>query len=156
MRMSSRTEDYLRIIYEIIKAKGYARVRDISRALGVKPSTVVEMVKKLDKEGFVVYEKYGGIMLTKRGEEFAEAVKRRHDTFEKFLELILVPEEIAMRDAHILEHQLSPKTISQFSLFVDYIEQSQRESGERAQLVSKLFEEFRKFCEERNEREEEL
>ena len=44
-----RVEDYLRIVYEIVEAKGYARIRDICKALGVKPSTVVEIMRKLDE-----------------------------------------------------------------------------------------------------------
>jgi DtxR family Mn-dependent transcriptional regulator len=47
--VSRKVEDYLRIVYEIVETKGYARIRDISKALGVKPSTVVEIMRKLDE-----------------------------------------------------------------------------------------------------------
>jgi len=117
--VSRRVEDYLRVVYEVVEVKGYARIRDISRALGVKPSTVVEMVKKLHEQGLVVYERYGGVTLTPRGKEIAESVKRRHDVFKKFLELILVPPNVVERDAHILEHQLDPKTVLQITRFVE-------------------------------------
>ena len=65
--ISRKVEDYLRIVYEIVETKGYARIRDISKALGVKPSTVVEMMRKLHEQGLVIYEKYGGVTLTSRG-----------------------------------------------------------------------------------------
>jgi len=67
LSITRRVEDYLRIVYETVQAKGYARIRDISKALGVKLSTVVEMMRKLHDEGLVIYEKYGGITLTPRG-----------------------------------------------------------------------------------------
>ncbi|MGC8999288.1 MAG: metal-dependent transcriptional regulator [Candidatus Bathyarchaeia archaeon] len=145
--VSRKVEDYLRTIYEIVKAKGYARVKDISRVLGVKPSTVVEMMKKLHEQGFIIYEKYGGITLTSRGEEIAEAVKRRHDTFKRFLEIILVPEDVAAKDAHILEHQLDPKTILQFTRFVEFI--TQAAETERPRFIKRWIEEFKEYCERR-------
>jgi len=89
-KISGRAEDYLRGIYEIVERKGFARVRDIARELNVKPSSVVEMLKKLQEMNLVIYKKYGGVRLTDKGEELAEVVKRRHETFRKFLELILV------------------------------------------------------------------
>jgi len=53
--VSGRVEDYLRAVYEIIEQKGYARIKDISRELGVRPSSVVEMMRKLHDRGFVIY-----------------------------------------------------------------------------------------------------
>ncbi|HDM88902.1 MAG TPA: MarR family transcriptional regulator, partial [Candidatus Bathyarchaeota archaeon] len=94
--LSRRMEDYLRSIYEIVEHKGFARIKDIARDLDLKPSTVVEMVRKLHRDGFVHYEKYGGVTLTPRGREIAKAIKERHDVFKKFLELLLVPEDIAL------------------------------------------------------------
>jgi len=57
--LSRRMEDYLRSIYEVVERKGFARIRDVAKELGLKPSTVVEMVRKLHKNSFVRYEKYG-------------------------------------------------------------------------------------------------
>ena len=54
--ISGRAEDYLRSIYEIVERKGFARVRDIARELNVKPSSVVEMLKKLQEMNLVIYE----------------------------------------------------------------------------------------------------
>ena len=31
--VSRRVEDYLRVVYEVVEVKGYARIRDISRAV---------------------------------------------------------------------------------------------------------------------------
>ncbi|MCR6668747.1 MAG: metal-dependent transcriptional regulator [archaeon YNP-WB-040] len=148
LSISRRVEDYLRIIYEIVQAKGYARIRDISKALGVKPSTVVEMMRKLHDEGLVIYEKYGGITLTPRGKEMAEAIKRRHDTLKRFLEIILVPNNVAAKDAHILEHQLDPKTILQITRFVEFI--TQAAETDRPKFIKKWIEEFREYCEMRS------
>ena len=143
--VSERMEDYLRIIYEITSYKGYVRIKDIASELNVKPPSVVEMLKKLQRMKLVIYEKYGGIRLTEKGEELAEAIERRHETFRRFLEIILVPEDIALKDAHILEHRLHPKTILQLTRFVEFITTHQ----ERPRFITNWFEKFRKYCQEK-------
>jgi DtxR family Mn-dependent transcriptional regulator len=141
--LSSTAEDYLRAIYEIVARKGFARIKDLARELEVKPPSVVEMMKKLEANGLVVYEKYGGVTLTDRGTEIAEIIEKRHETFREFLEVLLVPKDIALKDAHILEHQLHSKTILQFSRFVDFI----KKYSERPMFIKRWLDEFKKYCE---------
>lgn len=145
--LTDRAEDYLRAVYEITEKKGYARIRDIARALDVQPPSAVEMMKKLDRMGFVAYEKYGAVTLTSRGEEIARAVIKRHQTFEKFLEIILVPKEIALEDSHLLEHRLHPKTVLQFTKFVEFI----TSAPERPKFVGRWLDHFKKYCERENQ-----
>jgi DtxR family transcriptional regulator, Mn-dependent transcriptional regulator len=145
-QISSKAEDYLRTIYEIVNKKGFVRIKDIARDLEVKPPTVVEMMKKLDAKGLVVYEKYGGITLTDRGTAIAELVENRHETFKNFLEILLVPEDMALKDAHILEHELHSKTILQFSRFVDFI----TKYSERPMFIKRWLDEFKNYCEQRD------
>ena len=143
MEVTGKAEDYLRGIYEITQQKGFARIRDIANNLTVKPSSAVEMVRKLDRLQLVRYEKYGGVLLTTKGKEMAEVIEKRHETFKKFLEIILVPENVALKDAHVLEHRLQPKTILQFSKFVDFIENAQ----ENPKFFKKWRIAFKKYCE---------
>lgn len=144
--LTGRSEDYLRGLYEIVEQKGYARIKDVARELVVQPSSVVEMMKKLDQKGLVAYEKYGGITLTSEGEEIARAVVKRHETFKKFLEIILVPKDIALKDAHVLEHRLDPKTILQLTRFVDFI----TTTAEHPRFVGRWIEHFKRYCEKEN------
>ncbi|MCW4016984.1 MAG: metal-dependent transcriptional regulator [Candidatus Bathyarchaeota archaeon] len=143
--ISSKAEDYLRAIYEILNQKGFVRIKDIARELDVKPPTVVEMMKKLDAKKLVVYEKYGGITLTERGKQIAELIENRHETFKNFLEILLVPKDNALKDAHILEHELTSETIQQFSRFVNFI----TEHSERPMFMKRWMQEFQKYCETR-------
>lgn len=145
-QISSKAEDYLRAIYEIVAQKGFVRIKDLARELEVKPPTVVEMMKKLDKKGLVAYEKYGGITLTDRGTQIAELVEKRHETFRKFLEILMVPKDMALKDAHILEHELHSKTILQFSRFVDFI----TKHSERPMFIKRWLTEFRNYCEQKD------
>jgi DtxR family Mn-dependent transcriptional regulator len=140
--LSDREEDYLRAILEIVEEKGYSRIKDIAQKLGITSPSVVEMIKKLDDKKLVSYERYGGVTLTPEGQGIAQMIRDRHDTFRKFLEIILVPKETALKDAHILEHQLDPKTILQFNRFVDFI----TSTPERPRFVSRWMEMFKQYC----------
>ena len=78
-------EDYLKTIYILTKEKDFAKTSDISSALNVQPPSVTEMIQKLNKMGFVSYEKYKGITLTKKGEELAKNVYKRNETVFNFI-----------------------------------------------------------------------
>jgi DtxR family Mn-dependent transcriptional regulator len=113
--------------------------------LGVQQPTVVEMMTKLHKRGFVIYEKYGGISLTPQGKDIVKVVKKRRDTFQKFLKLISVPEDIASKDADVLEHLLHPETILQFERFVDFIGHASVTGHPK--FFERWMEQFKEYCE---------
>jgi DtxR family Mn-dependent transcriptional regulator len=141
-KITERAEDYLRSIHKIIEQQGFANTGDIALELNIKPSSVFEMLNKLQKLNLVIHEKYGEVKLTKNGLSIAKVITNRHDTFRKFLEIILVPHEIAIRDANILEHKLDYKTIWQFSKFVDFM------TLERPGLIRRWIESFKSYCDQ--------
>jgi len=120
--LSRKGEDYLEAIFVISEEKGYARIKDICKELGIRPPTVVEMVKKLSDQGYLVYKKYEGIYLTPKGEKIGRTIKDRHSTILAFLTFIGVPEKIANDDACIIEHDLSSETVEQIKNLVSFIE----------------------------------
>lgn len=136
--LSRKAEDYLEAIYNIMQRKGYARIKDISSTLHVTPPSVTEMMGKLAKKNLVLYEKYSGVKLTKKGESIAKTIKYRHDTFTTFLEIIMVPQDIAEKDACELEHHLNPRTIEQFSKFVEFVK--------NAPMYPKWLNHFKEYC----------
>jgi DtxR family Mn-dependent transcriptional regulator len=136
--LSRKTEDYLEAIYNIIEKKGYARVKDIALELKVSSPSVTEMMRKLNERGFIVYEKYSGITLTDKGRKIAKGVKKRHVIFEDFLEIILVPGDVASEDACTMEHHLDPKTVEQFSKFVEFVN--------NAPVSPKWLTHFKEYC----------
>lgn len=127
--LSERAEDYLEAILVVHLKKGYVRVKDLSRQLGVSSPTVIEMLRKLDQKCLICYERYGGITLTKEGEEIARAIKDRHDTPVRLLSLAGVPGDVADKDACIIEHRLSPKSLEQLKKLVAALE------GEKSHLL---------------------
>ncbi|MGA2973128.1 MAG: transcriptional regulator MntR [Candidatus Bathyarchaeia archaeon] len=119
----TRVEDYLEVVYELIRRKGYARSADIAQALGVKSSSVTLMLQRLHRLGFIVYERYRGLTLTSSGERLAKSVQRRHLTILKFLRILGIEDKVAKLDAEGIEHHVHRTTIDRIARFVDYASQ---------------------------------
>jgi len=119
----TRVEDYLEVVYELIRRKGYARSADIAQSLGVKSSSVTLMLQRLHRLGFIVYERYRGLTLTSSGERLAKSVQRRHLTILKFLRILGIEDKIAKLDAEGIEHHVHRTTIDRIARFVDYASQ---------------------------------
>lgn len=120
--ITKRLEEYLEKIYGIAKQKGYARVKDIVKEMKVSPPTVTEMLQKLDREGFINYEKYGGVTLTEKGKEIVKNLEKRHETLKNFFVLIGVDEKIADEDACKIEHIASNETMEMLTKFVEFVQ----------------------------------
>ena len=121
--VSATMEDYLEAILEIGKDKRVVRVKDIAKRMDVKMPTVSNMLKALKEKGFVDYEKYEYIELTKNGEGVGKKVQRRHRALLKFLtEILRIDFEIANGEACKVEHVLSTTTLARLAAFVDSVQ----------------------------------
>jgi Mn-dependent DtxR family transcriptional regulator len=89
---TDRMEDYLEVIYELIKKKGYATQTDISESLNVSLPGVSKMLQRLDESKYLKYEKYRGINLTEEGIEVAENIHEKHGLLSEFFKMIGVNE----------------------------------------------------------------
>lgn len=120
MAATPSMEDYLEKIYKLIDEKGYARVSDIAEGLEVHPSSVTKMIQKLDKDNYLVYEKYRGLILTSKGKKLGKRLVDRHELLEAFLQVIGVQPENIYRDVEGIEHHLSADSISCIEMLVEY------------------------------------
>lgn len=117
-------EDYIEQIYQLIESKGYARVSDIAEALSVHPSSVTKMVQKLDKNEYLVYEKYRGLILTTKGKKVGKRLVYRHELLEQFMEIIGVDKENIYADVEGIEHHISWNAIDRIGDLVQYFEEN--------------------------------
>jgi Mn-dependent DtxR family transcriptional regulator len=115
---TTRMEDYLEVIYELIQHKGYATTVDISDYLNVSSPSVTKMLQRLSESGHVNYEKYRGITLTDSGIAVAKSIHDRHSVLAEFLVMIGVDKDTANRDAEGIEHHLHPETLKKLAEFV--------------------------------------
>ncbi len=112
LELTENVEMYLKYIY-LLSQRNHAAAKtgEISKYLKVAPSSVTEMLERLEKDGLVKYRKYQGATLTKRGRDVAVKILRRHCTMEYFLVQALgVPEGRYHDEACEMEHVLSDDT----------------------------------------------
>ena len=118
-------EDYLEVIYELLKEKGYVKSKDISRILNVKASTVTIMLKALAEKKLINYEKYGGITLTEEGIKKAEEISRKHKIIIYFLLLLGIDEKQANLEAEGIEHIISDETLRKIEKLYNLIKEDE-------------------------------
>ncbi|MHA1380485.1 MAG: metal-dependent transcriptional regulator [Candidatus Helarchaeota archaeon] len=121
INLSRKKEDYVKAISNLIDKQGYARIKDIAEELNIKPPSVSEMLKKLQKDEIVNYRKNHPITLTQKGEKIAQQITEEYEILTTLLVNLLVPENIALEDACNMEHNLHEETVTQLKKFVGFI-----------------------------------
>ncbi len=126
--LTDTQESYLEAACLLEAEHRVARVRDITRALGVKAPSVTLVMRVLAAKGLIVYERYGAITLTAKGRRAgAELVLRRRAT-EDFLSSVLgVGGSQAREVAEKIEHHLPPAVLCRLVRFVDHYKRSARQ-----------------------------
>ena len=118
--MKRRTvEEYIEVIYHLQNEKEYAHTTDIANELSIKPSSVTEMLQKLNINSFIEYHCYKGARLTKKGEKIANELEMKHHAIAEFLLILGVDKENAEKDACKIEHHVSDETIKRILEFVN-------------------------------------
>ena len=118
---SSKMEDYLEVISELVELKGYATTLDISRYMNVSAPSVTKMLQRLDESRYLEYEKYHGINLTAKGNQIADGIRQKHGILLEFFEILGIGHETANQDVEGIEHYLNPKTIRQLRRFITFL-----------------------------------
>ncbi|MEM8959958.1 MAG: metal-dependent transcriptional regulator [Acidobacteriota bacterium] len=120
---SSTTEDYLKtiLIQEEADPGSLVSTGRIAEALALTPGTVTTMVKGLERNGQVVYEKHRGVRLTEAGRNLARHVIRRHRLIERFLVDVLgLDWSEVHEEAEKLEHAFSDKVIDRLDALLGH------------------------------------
>jgi DtxR family Mn-dependent transcriptional regulator len=102
-------EDYAKAIYALqTQEQGPVGTSALAERLGVAPSSVTAMLKRLDELRLVRYEPYHGVTLTPAGERVALEVIRHHRLLEAFLaDALQMPWDRVHDEAEVLEHYIS-------------------------------------------------
>ena len=118
--LTARTVDYLETIYLLSLKQDTVGVSQVAAEREVTTPTARSAIGRLKKAGYVRQERYGKIVLTKKGTIRAAAVYRTHRVLYRFLHDILgVNRKTADKEACKLEHILSADTFSRLIDFLD-------------------------------------
>ena len=116
-------EDYLGIIYKCKDENGEIKPNVIAEKLHISNAAVTDMLKKLSRDGHIIYEKYKGIRLTNSGGEYARNMVRRHRIWEVFLNQIVgLPWDKVHDEANRLEHSGSDELINRLEEMLEFPE----------------------------------
>jgi DtxR family Mn-dependent transcriptional regulator len=106
--LSPTEEEYLEGVWHLEQRDKVARTSDLSQRLNVTMGTASNMIDHLEHEGLLEHEHYRGVKLTRKGQEAAASVVRRHRLGERLLTDILHFDWSMAHDAACkLEHGLS-------------------------------------------------
>ena len=112
-------EDYLKAIYELVRAEGTAATTDIAHRLDIAPASVTGMVRRLAEQGLLDYEPYRGVRLTDLGQRVALRTLRRHRIIETYLARVLdYPWDEVHGEAERLEHAASDDLVDRMAAAV--------------------------------------
>ena len=120
--LTEKMEEYLEALFKLGGDGGNLNPTRLSEHLNVTAPTVLDMLKRLESDGFIRYHDPGksadkgrqrgkrNISLTAKGQRAAKALVRRHRLSERFLTDVLgLDWESAHREACRFEHVLSPE-----------------------------------------------
>ncbi|MCF8464846.1 MAG: metal-dependent transcriptional regulator [Flavobacteriales bacterium] len=122
MSQSFTEENYLKAIYKLSRRsdKGVS-TNALAERMETKASSVTDMLKKLAAKKLVNYEKYQGVTLSKKGQQIAVDIIRKHRLWEVFLlEHLGFSGEEVHQVAEELEHINSETLIDRLDKFLGY------------------------------------
>jgi len=118
---TTAVEDYLKVVYELMREDGRATTTGIADRLGVAPASVSGMFKKLVEMRLIEHTPYQGVVLTPSGEKLALEVIRHHRLVELYLaEALGVPWDEVHVEANRLEHAISPAIADRMAAALGY------------------------------------
>ena len=121
--LSMASEDYLESIYRIMVEQDAfeqgIRSVDVAEQLEVSKASVNKAISTLKEHGMVEQLRYGRVLLTEAGREYAKDVWHRHRTLRVFLikELGVDP-QTADDEACLMEHDLSADTMQRWCAYL--------------------------------------
>lgn len=101
------TEEYLEALY-MLEQSGVdlAPISQVAEALGIKPPSAVQMLKRMADDGLVEYIDRQGVRPTETGRRIGERMVRNGRLMEVFMtETLKMPLDVKL--AHAVEHDLT-------------------------------------------------
>lgn len=119
MALKESGEMYLETILVLNKRNSSVRSIDVANELDYSKPSVSRAMGILKKDGHIIIEPNGNIILTDKGKQIAESILDRHNYISKYLVKALnVREDTALDDACKIEHIISDEAFKQMKEWV--------------------------------------
>lgn len=119
--LSISEENYLKAIFHLYTHDAGIGTNAIAHHLNTKAASVTEMIKKLAEKKLLTYEKYQGVVPTRKGFTLALGIVRKHRLWEYFLVEKLKFKWDEVHDiAEQLEHIKSERLVEQLDHYLGF------------------------------------
>jgi len=106
---SEHTEMYLKAIWHLRERGERCRINSIAKMLNITEPSVIQMLRKLNEQGLVVYNK-NGVKLTESGQQIGATMMRNSRLLEVMMEIALkveIDEEMVCGIEHHMKRQFT-------------------------------------------------
>ena len=110
MSLHESGQMYLEAIYILSKRSPYVRAIDVGEHLGYSKPSVSRAMSILKRDGYVLTDENGCLVLTEEGQRVAETMYKRHTVLTRLLTGLGVDAETAAEDACRIEHVISEQS----------------------------------------------
>ncbi len=126
---------YLLTIHKLKEEKGYARVTDIAKSLGITKGSVSTALSNLKKRDLIEEDESKFLSLSESGHDEVHNILSVRTLMFYFLRDILgVPEEEAQKDSCLVEHLLSSETREKLFGFMKKVTNEEKIKGFTSEL----------------------
>ena len=106
---------------ESIEQRGYARVADVARTLGITRGSVSVSMQSLKSAGYVEQDENHFFILADKGRKAIASIRARHEVVERFLtEVLGLSVEQSHRESCRLEYLIESPTARRLSSLVEF------------------------------------
>jgi DtxR family Mn-dependent transcriptional regulator len=103
-------EEYLQTLHFMLRDGQQSIGARLAERLGVSAPTVTATLRRMERDGLVVYGPHKEVLLTETGRQAAENLVRRHALAERLLtDFLKMPWDEAHEESHGFEHAITPK-----------------------------------------------
>ncbi|MFA9466627.1 MAG: metal-dependent transcriptional regulator [Velocimicrobium sp.] len=131
-KLSSSMEDYLEMICRVLQNCDVVRINKLAEKLHVKPSSASKMVSNLKQAGYIEFEKYGYIVVTKKGIETGNYLLYRHDVLHDFL-CAINHSDNELEQVEKIEHFINKSTIENLEKLTQKLTKEAKSSEKKTQ-----------------------
>ena len=119
MTLHESAEMYLETIHVLSQKYNSVRSIDVAEHMGYSKPSVSRAVGLRKKDGYLVVDNDGFLILTEKGSEVAGKIYERHTILAAALMTLGVDKETATEDACRIEHVISDKSLDAIKAHMD-------------------------------------
>jgi len=123
--LTAGMKQYIKQIYLLSDGDDQIPPVLLANALGIGPSSVSRMARKLSHHGVIENKHYGKIYLTEEGKQLGQTLVRQHEVLKQFLEIIGIKEPHILKELEEIEFNVSACVIERINMLNQYFSQDQ-------------------------------